>query len=285
MSGARHQSGAAFDAEHLRAAARYRQREVAQSAKEIRDALARLRIEQAHGVANHHAIQRAVHLGEFAGRERHGDAEFRQAVGKLRRVQRMEWNKSIRPAGLQPELDLVFVCEGAQRGFIFTGWRLHHAQHQHTDELADRHFDLRQFIPDRQAADQICQQRNQRGDLRREDFAALHVGDKAAALFVKADQRLALFDHMPDRDARAFAIAPGLPVDRRQDGFRFHLADMPQAVFEDALFHRDLRAGIQMLHRAAAAHAEMFAPGLHAHRGWLVYLGDLRQLERWLVAI
>ncbi len=285
MFGARHQSGASFDAEHLRAVARDRQRKVAQAAEEICDALTRLRVEQAHGAADHHAIQRAVYLGEFARRERHGDAEFGQAVGKLWRIQRMKWDKGIRPPGLQPELNLMFIGKGAQRSFIFTGWRLHHAQHQRIDELANRHFDLWQFIPNRQAADQLCQERNQRGDLRREDFAALHVGDEAAALFVKADQRLALFDHVPDRDARALAISPGLPVDRRENGFRLDLADVPQAVFENALLDRDLRVGIQMLHRAAAAHAEILALRLHAHRSGLVYLGDLRQLEGRFFAI
>src|ERR1039457_5447029 len=81
------------------------------------------------------------------------------------------------------------------------------------------------------------------------------------------------------------SISPGLTVDRRENGFRLDLADVPQAVFENALLDRDLRVDIQMLHRAAAAHAEILALRLHAHRSGLVYLGDLRQLEGRFFAI
>src|SRR5450759_3349795 len=197
----------------------------------------------------------------------------------------MERNDAVIALRLQPELNIVFIGKGAQRGFVITGWRIHHAQHQCINMLTDRYFDLRQAIADRQTAHQLGQQRQQPGDLGREDLAALHVGDKTAALFVKTDQRLALFDDMLDRKTGALAIAPGLPVDRAQDGFRLDLADVPQGVFENALLDSDLRPCVQMLHRTAAAHAEMFAPGLHAHSRRLVYLGDLRQLERRLLAV
>ena len=80
LSGARHQRVAALDAQHLCAAARDGQREIPQSAEKIGDAFARLRIEQAHRPADHHPVHRAVHLGKFARRERHGDAELRQDV-------------------------------------------------------------------------------------------------------------------------------------------------------------------------------------------------------------
>ena len=90
---------------------------------------------------------------------------------------------------------------------------------------------------------------------------------------------------MPDRDACALAIAPGLPVDRREYGFRLDLADVPQAVFKDALLHRDLCAGLEMLHGATAAHAEMFTLGLHAHSSGLVYLHHLRQFEGRFFAV
>ncbi len=197
----------------------------------------------------------------------------------------MERRDGVIASGLQPELDTVPVGKGAQCGFVCTAGCVHHAQYQHMDMLAHRHFDLRHAIADRQAAEQFGQQRQQRGDLRHQDLAMLHVGDETAALLVEADQRFALLDHVPDRKPCALAITPCLPRDWPHDGFSPDLADVPQALLEDALLDRDLRPSVQMLHRAAAAHAEMRAPRLHPHRGRLVYPRHLRQFERRLLAV
>src|SRR6185503_1089490 len=68
------------------------------------------------------------------------------------------------------------------------------------------------------------------------------------------------------REPRAVAIAPRLADHRRQDAFGTDLADALEVVFEHALLRRDLRGGFDVLHRAAAAGAEVAAAGRHALR-------------------
>ena len=67
---ARTSARAALDADDVRAAPGDRQREVAEAAEEIGDALAGLRIEQRHRAAHQHAVDRRVDLRELGGRER-----------------------------------------------------------------------------------------------------------------------------------------------------------------------------------------------------------------------
>ncbi len=91
--------------------------------------------------------------------------------------------------------------------------------------------------------------------------------------------------HMPHRQARALAITPRRAVDRRQHGFGFDLADALQVIFQHALLDVDLRTRFQMLHRAAAAHAEMRALRLHAHERLFQDLADMRLLIAGLFTI
>ena len=70
---------------------------------------------------------------------------------------------------------------------------------------------------------------------------------------MEADQHAAFLRHVAHGEARAVAVLPAGPVDRREHLLRLHLADVPQRVLEHALLHRDLRGEIDVLQRAAAA--------------------------------
>ena len=95
---------ASLDPDHAGAAARDRQREIAQPAEEVGDALAGLRVEQLQRAAHEHAVDRGVDLREIRRREGHRDVEFGQRVGERRR-RRMEGDDGLGSARLQPELD------------------------------------------------------------------------------------------------------------------------------------------------------------------------------------
>src|SRR5512147_833321 len=62
------------------------------------------------------------------------------------------------------------------------------------------------------------------------------------------------------------AIAPGGAMQRAQDKFWTNLADAGEVFLQHALLGRHLRAGFQMLHRTAAATAEVAAARLGALR-------------------
>src|SRR5690606_34372535 len=63
------------------------------------------------------------------------------------------------------------------------------------------------------------------------------------------------------------------------------LADVPQRILEHALLDRGLGTGIQMLHRTAAAHAEVPTLGLHSLRARGGHAHQLRQLVAGTLAI
>ena len=90
-------------------------------------------------------------------------------------------------------------------------------------------------------------------------MAFAHVGDEAAALLVEADQNAAFLHHQPHRQPGAVAVVPGRAMDRRQHHVGAQLRDMHQRVFKHPLLRCHLRSRLHMLHRAAAAHAEMRA--------------------------
>ena len=83
LAGALDQLAAAFEADHLRAAPGEGQREVAQAAEEVGDALAGRRIEQPHGARHQDPVHAMVDLGEIGGAESDAHAELRQVVVQL----------------------------------------------------------------------------------------------------------------------------------------------------------------------------------------------------------
>lgn len=68
------------------------------------------------------------------------------------------------------------------------------------------------------------------------------------------------------------AIAPGGAVNRRQDDFGRHPANMGQIVFQHALLIGHLGGEFHMLHRTAAAHAKMRAARRGAHKAGVEHL-------------
>ena len=76
----RSQRRAPFDAQDFPRAGGNGQREIAQAAEQVGDALVGLRVEQGHGARYQRAVDLMVDLGEVGRLERHLDAEFRQVV-------------------------------------------------------------------------------------------------------------------------------------------------------------------------------------------------------------
>ncbi|MNN23904.1 hypothetical protein D3C81_1373160 [compost metagenome] len=59
---------------------------------------------------------------------------------------------------------------------------------------------------------------------------------------------------------------------------------MPEIVFQHALLDGQLRASVQVLHRATAAHAEMLATRVHTHHRGLFHLHQMGLLVARLAA-
>lgn len=95
--------------------------------------------------------------------------------------------------------------------------------------------------------------------MRRQHLAGVHVDDEPGFLLVEADQHTTLLVHALHRKARTVAVAPGWPVQGRQDDVRPDLADAREILFQDALLGGDLRAHLQVLQHAAAAAAVVHA--------------------------
>ena len=106
---------------------------------------------------------------------------------------------------------------------------------------------------------------------------------------MKTDQHRTLFADVAHRQPRAVAVAPGWAFNRAKHVVSLHLADVPQAVFQRPLFHRDLRAQVQMLHLATTTgpgvQAEVRAAGLHALGRFPVNLSDRTLLETAFLAV
>jgi hypothetical protein len=90
FGGPPHQRIAPLDPDHMGAQLGNRQAEVAQTAEQVGDALARLRIEQLHRAAHQQAVDAHIDLGEIGGPEGHRHTELGQRVGKARRIGRMQ---------------------------------------------------------------------------------------------------------------------------------------------------------------------------------------------------
>ena len=195
----------------------------------------------------------------------------------------------VRAFGLQPPLHLVLGSKCPQQGFVALAQGLQVAQHQGRDLVATSQFQLGQGFASFHLPNQGAQWQQHAADMGRQDRAHLHVGDVAAFAFVEADQHFAFFDHVAHRQAGAVAVAPSRPLDRAQQGFRFDLAQVPEVVFEHALFDGHLGRGFQVLHLAAAAgpgmQAKVGTARPHALRGFVVDLGDGALLPVVLFAV
>ena len=260
-----HQGGAAFDPQHLARAGGDRQGEVTQPAKPIDDALVGLRIQPPQGAGHQHAVDLVIHLREIGRLERHRDAEFGQGVAQAR-PRFIEQPDRVRPLGLQPPLHGVRGGKLPQAAQIGVTHRLQVAQHQGRDAIAHGHLDLRQAVALFHGADQFAQRQQQVAQMAWQHLATVHIGHVARLALVKPDQHLALLDDETHRQPGSETVTPGRPLNRPQQHFRLHLAQVPQRVFEGALFGGDLCADVEVLHLAAATGAEMRALRQHPLR-------------------
>ena len=200
-----------------------------------------------------------VDLSEVGGPEVHPHVELWQRVCQPRPIEGMQRGGGLRACGLKPHLNVVGIGEGSQGGQIPFTERQQMAKDKGRCRVADCNLDLRHPVSDRQPTNQDVQRRHQRGDLRRQHRARLHVSNVARALLVKADQHSALARHHTHAQPGTITIAPGWTMDRRVDDLGFDFPDVPQSVFQDSLLGRRLCQRIEMLHGAPATDAKMRA--------------------------
>ena len=269
---ASHQFRAPLEAHRAGAAPRDRQREVADSAEHVGDALARLRVEQRERAPHQDPVHRVVDLREVGGAEADLEVELGQRVIKVRRALIGHRAGRLRPARLKVNPDAMVAREPPQQLDVGRQQRLEHAQHQHVGFLAGRDLDLRQPAADGKGIDQAAQGSQQPRVTFRQHLAAVHVGDVAAALLVEAHQRSTLLRHVAHREPGAVAVAPGRAVYGRQHLLRPDPPDVPQAVLQHPLLDRDLRARVEVLQAATSAKTEVAAARRHALGGRLDHL-------------
>src|SRR5207249_3795256 len=120
---------AALEADDRGTAARNRQREIAEAAEEVRDALAGLRIEQLDGACHQLPVTGVVDLREIGRPKAQAHAEVGKRIVELA-LARLEGLRGLGTPGLEPEMDAVLARKGAQVRLIRVGQRLEVAQHQ-----------------------------------------------------------------------------------------------------------------------------------------------------------
>ena len=266
LEGAVGQHLAAFHAHRLAALGRQRQREIAQTAEQVGDAVGGLHFQQGQRARHHRTVDRVVDLREIGGTVRHAQAEFRHGVGQCVGIGRLQRVHGVRPLGLEPPLHLMPGRERAQDGDIAVGQRQQMTQHQRGHALAQRNLDLRHAIGRGHRGDHGAQGQQQVADVARQHMAFAHVGHIAALALMEAHQHAALRHH-PHRQAGAVAVAPGWALQGRQHARGTELADVPEGVLQRTLLDRHLGAGLQVLHGTAATDAKVRAARHHALRG------------------
>jgi hypothetical protein len=145
-------------------------------------------------------------------------------------------------------------------------------------------FNLRHAVGRRHGPDHGAQRQQQVADVARQHVAFTHVGNIAALALVKAHQHPALLRHHAHRQAGAVAVAPGRPLQRRQNQRRTQLADVPEGVFQRALLDGHLRARLQVLHGTAPTDAKVRAARHDALRRRAQHFIHARNLVRRLAA-
>ena len=104
------------------------------------------------------------------------------------------------------------------------------------------------------------QRRDQRADAAGQHFAALQVGDVAGAALAEAHQAAALLRHVARAEARAATVVPAPALQRRQPCARASPCRCASRFSRSSrCLTRELRSGVEVLQRAAAADAEMRA--------------------------
>src|SRR5580765_3058964 len=186
---------AALEPDYLGAARGEGQGEIPEAAEEIGDALAGLRVEQAHGARYEYPVDAVVHLGEVGRPEGEPQPEFGQPVVKLA-FARVERVRAFRPARLKPYVNAFVFRKSFQFEQIFVVEWIEVPDDEHGGVVACRDLDLRQPRPDRQRFHQRSKWQDEGADLPGKDVALAHVGDVARALLPEPDHRAALLRHV-----------------------------------------------------------------------------------------
>ena len=162
--------------------------EVAQTAEQVGDALARLRVEQLHRAAHQQAVDAHIDLGEIGGPEGHRHPELGQRVGEPGASAGCRRRHESGPAvGLQPDLHAGGVAKGARSAssFLVNGNRWRNTSTVIPSPTATSICGMRS---ESTTPHQLMQTRHQRRDMGRGGSGSAHVRDVAAAPLVEADQ-------------------------------------------------------------------------------------------------
>ena len=258
--GARHHLVHAFDAEHVCAAARQRQAEIAEAAEEIHDARTCFRPQGCQCKRYQAAVEGFVGLGEIVRRVREGEAVIGQLIGQRRRVRRDgDGSGTVLQADL-PRLP-VFLMPGSD-GFLRGTFvhRIAQADAQHVHPVASAEVHAENSGAAREGGAQGADVGEAGGEGGGEG-EAMRDGDDAIAGTGAVAEVFAV-----PSEAGAGAIVPVGPADGGENSLRTDAADARQLFQPDRFFETVLRGVAGVLQGAAAAGGIMWASGGDAVR-------------------
>ena len=120
------------------------------------------------------------------------------------------------------------LLELQQLLFVLGARRVEHAQHQHHGVFRHGDLDLRDALANRQLGKQFTERREQRADWRGQHFTALQLGNVAGEMLAEPDHGSSTRVHEAGAKARAPAVLPLRPGERRKPFARRNAADALQ---------------------------------------------------------
>ena len=144
---------------------------------------------------------------------------------------------------------------------ILRGGRLEHAQHQRGRVVSHRQLDLRHALADREPGEKLGERRDEGVGRRGQHAAGGQVRHVGRGALTESDHHARLAVHVLGAEARPAPVAPGGTGERRQPPRGLGARHPRQGLLELALLGEQLRRRLEVLQRAAAADAEMWAPG------------------------
>ena len=181
-----------------------------------------------------------------------------------------------RPPGCSRMRSAVRLLERAQLLEVGLGQRIEHAQHEHPLAVGQRHFDLRNARAALMPVSSSASGADQRADRLGQHLATLHVRDVLALLLAKADEAAALLrDVARRRAARAAGSSSAGPTTAAATRRASTLPMRSRFSASSFCLAASCAAGLEVLQRAAAAHAEVRAARRHASRRRLEHFDEL----------
>ncbi|OIQ72169.1 hypothetical protein GALL_462070 [mine drainage metagenome] len=163
------------------------------------------------------------------------------------------------------------------------------SQHQGHHLITASQFDLCTGFYRIHGQNQRAQRQQDSTDLHRQHRAGTHIGNIATFTLVKTYQDSPFFADITHRQTGPITIAPVGPLNGAQDVFRFNFAQVPQSVFKNPLFDRNLGAAVQVLHLAPATgsgvQTKVRTKRINPLRGFAVNLSQSSLLPVVLMAI